>query len=171
MVQQVRILRVDELPGVIQRATETAMNQLVARDRPFASPDAVAAQIRQMYETALRQPYAAVLAIDWPGGGPGPAAHALVMAQPSAMTGVGEVVVLDAYTAPALRGQGLGRTLLEAAREYARSLGCAGVVAQVAIHNQASMRMLTAAGFVPERLVMGRLCQVQPPEHLGRVQG
>ncbi len=155
----VRRYQPEELPAILQRSVETARTQLVARDQTTATPLGVESQMRHMYQIALATPGATILVADWPGGGAvtGPAAYVLLMPQASAFTAEREIIVLDIYTDPRLRGRKVGRTLLQHAEQYARSLGCrAGLVAQVALHNRASLQMLLKAGYAPERLVVGK---------------
>jgi len=154
----VRTLQADELPGVLQRAVQTASAQLAPRDVSNASLPGVTAMVQRMYQMALGTPGGTVLVVDWPSGygADGLAAYTLLMPQPNPFTGAAEVVVLDIFTDPRLRGRGVGRMLLGSAAQYARSIGCGGLVAQVALSNQASMRMLLGDGFQSERLVLGR---------------
>jgi ribosomal protein S18 acetylase RimI-like enzyme len=154
----VRPCRPEELTAILECGVRTAVAQLVARDLPGATADGVRNQLCRMYQNALLVPDATVLVADWPPGvkGEGPAAYALLMPQPNAFTGEREVVILDIYTAPALRGHQVGRTLLSHAATYARSVGARSCVAQIAVHNAASRAMFQRAGFADERVVVGR---------------
>lgn len=154
----VRAVRSEELPGIVQRAAETAWAQLAPRDGPNASPSGVATMVQRMYQMALSTPGGTVMVVDWPeaSAAEGPAAYALLMPQANPFTGAGEVIVLDIYTDPRLRGQGVGRMLLQSVAQYARSSGWGGLVAQVAVWNQASMRMFLGDGFQAERVVLGK---------------
>lgn len=154
----IRPYRADELPLVLATSSRTAAEQLVRRDLPAATPDRVAAQLYRMYQNALLVPQTTILVADWPPGvkGEGLAGYALLMPQPNAFTGEPELVVLDVYTSPVLRGRGVGKALLARAAEYGRAAGCASVAAQVALHNSASLRMFGGAGFEQERVVVGR---------------
>lgn len=156
----IRSYRAEEMPWILQRAMETAWAQLVGRDLPHASSEAVAGQVQLMYQMALQTPHATILVADWPQGmeEAGPAAYALLMPQPNAFTGAREVIVLDIFTDPRLRGRRVGRSLLYHAEQYARSVGCQSLVAQVALHNRSSLQMLTGAGFQAERVVVGKRC-------------
>lgn len=154
----VRPARPEEFPGILQRAMETAWAQLAPRDGPNANPAGVATMVQRMYQMALTTPGGTVLVVDWPELAPadGPAAYALLMPQANPFTGAGEVIVLDICTDPRLRGQGVGRMLLQSAAQYARSNGWGGLVAQVTLSNQASMRMFLGDGFQAERVVLGK---------------
>jgi ribosomal protein S18 acetylase RimI-like enzyme len=156
---QVRPYRQAELSAIMTRGMQTARESLVARDLPAARPEAVQAQLVSMYQNALLMPQATVLVADWPPGARsdgGPAGYALLMPQPNAFTGEREVVVMDVWTHPALRGRGVGKTLLQQAEAYARSVGCASLTAQIALHNQASQALFRSAGFANERVVVGK---------------
>lgn len=155
---EVRTYRREELPAILTCSVGTAVGQLVARDLPAATAQGLTNQIHMMYQNALLMPDATVLVADWPAGshGQGPAAYALLMPQPNGFTGEREVVVLDVYTNPALRGRKVGRALLEHAMAYARRIGAGGLVAQVALHNAASRALFRSAGFAEERVVVGR---------------
>ncbi|HYF92734.1 MAG TPA: GNAT family N-acetyltransferase [Symbiobacteriaceae bacterium] len=155
---EIRAYRRDEVPGIVGCSVQTAVGQLVARDLPGATAQGVAAQIGLMYQNALMMPDATILVADWPAGvrGNGPAAYALVMPQPNGFTGEREVVVLDIYTNPALRGRKVGRRLMERVMQYARQVGAGGVVAQIAVHNAASRALFRSSGFAEERMVVGR---------------
>lgn len=156
----VRTYRTDELPAILRAGLQTARDQLVARDLPGATPDGLAGQLSRMYQNAMTVPQSTILVVDWPPGmaGDGPAAYALLMPQPNAFTGERELVVMDIYTNPALRGRRVGRLLLQRAAEYGRSIGCASMVAQVALHNQASLAMFRGSGYNLERVIVGRRC-------------
>lgn len=154
---QIRPCRSEELPIVVQRCAESALEQLVARELPGATREGVAARVRYMYQNALAVPRSTLLVAEWPPGLPAdpPAGHALLMPQPNGFTGEEEVVVMDIFTHPALRGHGVGRNLLRQAAAYARAIGCSQLAAQVVLHNQASLNLFRGAGFGDERLVLG----------------
>ncbi|HWI63926.1 MAG TPA: GNAT family N-acetyltransferase [Symbiobacteriaceae bacterium] len=154
----IRTYRSEELPAIVQCSVGTAVGQLVARDLPGATAQGLVGQIQGMYQNALLMPGATVLVADWPAGikGQGPAGYALLMPQPNGFTGEQEVVVLDIYTNPALRGRKVGRLLLEQALQYAKKLGAGGLVAQIALHNAASRALFRSGGFVEERVVVGK---------------
>jgi GNAT superfamily N-acetyltransferase len=153
----VRPYRLTELPGILERGVQTALAQVVGREAPGAGQSQVAGQLHRMYQNALAVPQTTILVVDWPSPTvAGPAAYALLMPQPNAFTAEPEVVVMDIFTDPALRGRGVGRALLESAAEYARGSGCHGLVAQVALHNQSSLAMFTGSGFQGERVVVGK---------------
>lgn len=154
----VRPYRREELPWIVKCAVQTSADQVVAREAPGGSPEVVAAQACRMYESVLMTPQATLLVADWPPGvrGEGPAGYALLLPQPNAFTGEREVVIMDIYTNPVLRGRHVGRLLVEKAAEYARSIGCRSLVAQIALHNGPSRRLFERAGFAQERVVVGR---------------
>ena len=154
----VRPYRREDLPHIVKCGVQTAAGQLVAREAPGASAEGVAAQASRMFEWVLMTPQATLLVAEWPAGTQRqePAGYVLLMPQPNAFTGEREVVVMDIYTNPALRGHRLGRLLLDKAAEYARAIGCPSLVAQVALHNGPSRRLFERCGFAGERVVVGR---------------
>ncbi len=154
----VRPYRPEELPIILQRCMQSARDQLALREVPGATGEGMARQMRGMYQRALLVPHATILVAEWPPGAPGdgPAAHALLMPQANAFTGERELVVLDIWTHPALRGRRLGRLLLQQAEAYARAVGCLSLTAQVALHNRSSLRMFLGSGYQPERTILGK---------------
>jgi len=86
----------------------------------------------------------------------GPAAYTLLLPQPNAFTGEPELMVMDIYTHPQVRGRGIGKELLAAAARYAHTVGCRSMAAQVALHNEASLRLFRSCGFQEERVLLGR---------------
>lgn len=156
---QVRSFRREELPAILACSVQTAQAQLVGRDLPGATSQGLVRQITGMYESALIMPDTTILVADWPAGGAkgaGPAAYVLAMPQPNPFTGEREVVILDIYTNPALRGRKVGRMLLDHVTAYAKRVGAGSLVAQIAVHNQASRALFRSGGFVEERVVVGR---------------
>jgi GNAT superfamily N-acetyltransferase len=156
---RIRPYRPDELPRIIDCASHSGVENLVQRDLPGATRPGVAGQMARMFTYVLSVPESALLVVDWPPGAQPdgkPAGYALLLPQPNAFTGEREVVVMDIFTHPALRGQGVGKALLARAAEYARALGAGGLVAQIALHNQASLALFRSAGYAGERVVVGR---------------
>lgn len=153
----IRPYRVEELPTVVARGIRSAWDQLVERERPLAQAEAVSRQFTDMYRSVLATPGAALLIVEAPGlPAFGPAGHALLYPQANPFTGAREVVVMDIWVHPLLRGQGIGSELLREAERHARGSGGRGLVAQIALHNHASQALFRRMGFRPERLVVGR---------------
>ncbi|HLN64983.1 MAG TPA: GNAT family N-acetyltransferase [Symbiobacteriaceae bacterium] len=154
----VRPYRREELPAIVGRGVETAIASLVQRDLPAGSHEAVQTQLVRMYQNALLVPDTTILVATWPAGVPGAglAGYTLLMPQPNAFTGERELVVMDIWTHPHLRGRGVGKALLEHAAAYARTVRCPSLTAQIALHNQASLSLFRAAGYAGERVVVGR---------------
>ncbi|HYF77966.1 MAG TPA: GNAT family N-acetyltransferase [Symbiobacteriaceae bacterium] len=162
-MMQVRPYRREELPAILACSVQTARAQLVGRDLPGATSQGLVRQITNMYESALMMPDTTILVADWPAGtsqgagqASGPAAYVLAMPQPNPFTGEREVIVLDIYTNPALRGRKVGRLLLDHVTAYAKRVGAGSLVAQIAVHNAASRALFRSGGFVEERVVVGR---------------
>lgn len=142
---------------VLHRGLASAYEQLSDRERPMARPEAMARQFREMYRAVLGTPGATLLVADGVGlPEPGPAGHALLMLQPNPFTGVREMVVMDIWVHPSLRGRGVGSALVQEAERHARSLGGRGLVAQIALQNQASQALFRRMGFQQERVVAGK---------------
>jgi len=153
----IRPYRPEELSLVIQRGLASAYNQLTDRDRLVATPERMTRQFREMYRAVLSTPGSALLVAESPGlPEPGPAGHALLFPQPNPFTGVTEVVVMDIWVHPALRGRRIGSALLDEAERHARSIGAAGMVAQIFQQNQPSQALFSRAGFQLERYVTGK---------------
>jgi ribosomal protein S18 acetylase RimI-like enzyme len=147
-----------ELTWIIARATQSAGEQLVARQRSHVPPTSIATQVVRMFTNVLALPDGALLVIDWPDGttGDGVAGYVLLMKQQDAFTGALELVVMDLFTHPSLRGRHLAQAILQQAEAYGRSKGCLSMLAQVAVHNQASIRSFVRAGYQSERHVVGK---------------
>lgn len=142
---------------VLSRGLASAYDQLAERERPMAQPEGMAHQLREMYRCVLATPGAALLVADGVGlPEPGPAGHALLLPQPNPFTGVPEVVVMDIWVHPDLRGRGIGSALVQEAERHARGLGARGLAAQIALHNQASLALFAALGLQRERVVAGK---------------
>lgn len=153
----IRPYRMEELPIVLHRGLASAYDQLVDRERPLAQPDGMARQFHEMYRGVLSTPGATLLVADGVGvPEPGPAGHALLLPQPNPFTGVREVVIMDIWVHPSLRGRGIGANLVQEAERHARGLGARGIVAQIALHNKASLALFGAMGFQQERVVAGK---------------
>lgn len=153
----IRPYRMEELPVIMQRGLASAYEQLSERERPMAQPDGMARQFTEMYRGVLSNPGGTILAADGAGlPDPGPGAHALLLPQPNPFTGVREVVVMDIWVHPSLRGNGIGSALIREAERFSRSVGGRGLVAQIALHNQASLALFGRMGFQQERVVAGK---------------
>lgn len=153
----IRPYRPEELSLVIHRGLRSAWDQLVARERPLAQGESMASQFGEMYRAVLATPGAALLVAEGPNvPEPGPAGHILLYPQANPFTGAREVVVMDIWVHPALRGEGLGRELLREAERRARTIGGRGLVAQIALHNPSSQALFRRMGFRQERVVVGR---------------
>lgn len=153
----VRPYRVEELPLVLRRGLASAWDQLVDRELGWAQPDAMGRQFHEMYRAVLSAPGGNLLVAELPSPPePGPVGHALLFPQPNPFTGVREVVVMDIWVHPFLRGRSIGSRLLQEAEMYARILGARGLAAQISLHNQASLALFRRAGFRQERVVVGR---------------
>lgn len=153
----IRPYRMEELPVVMHRGLASAWDQLVERERAVAQPDGISRQFREMYRMVLGTPGATLLVAEGSGlPEPGPAGHALLFPQANPFTGVGEMVVMDIWVDPSVRGMGVGSALVREAELHARAIGGRSLVAQIALHNQASQALFRRAGFQQERVVAGK---------------
>lgn len=74
----------------------------------------------------------------------------------SVWTGAPDCWLEDLYVRESARGRGVGRALLEAAVERARSRGCRRIELDVNEENQAALALYRAAGFTLEPKPPGR---------------
>jgi ribosomal protein S18 acetylase RimI-like enzyme len=147
-----------ELNWIIAQATQSAAEQLVARQRLNATPTNISTQLVRMFTNVLAMPDGALLVIDWPTGtaGDGVAGYVLLMKQQDVFTGAPEMVVMDIFTHPSLRGRHLAQAMLQQAETYGRSTGCLSMLAQVAVHNLPSLRSFARSGYQSERYLVGK---------------
>lgn len=155
---QIRPYRAEDLPGIIGQSVQTALAQISWREWSGASREGALKQVNRMYQNALGVPGTVILVVDGPGtsSGAAPSAYLCAMPQENPFTSERELILLDIFTHPSLRGQGVAQAMMAQAEAHARAIGCHGLVVQVALHNQASLRLVSAAGFSPERVILGR---------------
>ena len=79
--------------------------------------------------------------------GGGPEGFAQLRFRPSLITGAPDAYLEELYVAPALRGKGLGRALLEAAMEEARRRGAARIDLGTSEDDTAARGLYESAGF------------------------
>jgi ribosomal protein S18 acetylase RimI-like enzyme len=79
--------------------------------------------------------------------GSGPDGVAELRFRPSIMTGALDAYLEELYVAPAKRGQGLGRVLLEAAMEHARNEGATHMDVGTSEDDTAARGLYESAGF------------------------
>lgn len=153
MAWQVRPYQMTELGPLMERSLQTAGAQLMERESLRANQSQLATQIQRMFvQTLSAQSGTCLVATDGASLG----GYVLLLPAPNPFTGAQEGVVMDLWVDPALRGHGLASLLLQAADQWAESIGATGMAAQVAVHNQASLRALTKAGYRVERYVVGK---------------
>ena len=80
-------------------------------------------------------------------GGEGPDGFASVRFRPSLISGALDAYLEELYVAPAQRGEGLGRALLEAAIEEARNRGAAHMDLCTSEDDSAARALYESAGF------------------------
>jgi ribosomal protein S18 acetylase RimI-like enzyme len=79
--------------------------------------------------------------------GDGPGGFAQLRFRPSLYTGALDAYLEELYVAPALRGQGLGRALLEAALEHARERGARHIDLNTSEDDVAARALYERMGF------------------------
>ncbi len=79
--------------------------------------------------------------------GPGPDAFAQLRFRSSLVSGALDAYLEELYVAPALRGDGLGRALLEAAMEAARAAGATSIELNTSEDDVAARGLYESAGF------------------------
>jgi ribosomal protein S18 acetylase RimI-like enzyme len=79
--------------------------------------------------------------------GPGPDGMAEIRLRPSLMTGELDAYLEELYVAPARRGEGLGRALLEAAMDAARGEGAVHMDLGTSEDDTAARALYESAGF------------------------
>jgi len=79
--------------------------------------------------------------------GGGPEGFAQLRFRPSLITGAPDAYLEELYVAPALRGKGLGRALLEAAMEEARRRGAGRIDLGTSEDDTAARSLYESAGF------------------------
>jgi ribosomal protein S18 acetylase RimI-like enzyme len=107
-------------------------------DEPTPGPRALASRIRQL----LNGRDTTVLL-----GGTGPDGLAVLRFRPAIWADAPECYLAELYVAPALRGQGLGRALMEAAIEVARNRGAAWMDLGTSEDDVAARALYESLGF------------------------
>jgi ribosomal protein S18 acetylase RimI-like enzyme len=105
---------------------------------PVPEVDVLAERVAQFIE---REEATFLLAGDGPDG------VAEIRFRPSIMTGALDAYLEELYVAPAKRGQGLGRALLEAAMDTARQRGAAHMDVGTSADDTAARALYESAGF------------------------
>ena len=80
-------------------------------------------------------------------GGEGPDGVAVLRLRPSPWTGGPEAYLQELYVAPARRGQGIGRALLEATMAAARQAGASGIDLATGETDRAARALYESCGF------------------------
>lgn len=80
-------------------------------------------------------------------GGEGPDGIAVWRLRPSFWTGASEAYLQELYVAPAMRGSGIGRALLEATMDAAREAGAAGIDLNTGETDTTARALYESAGF------------------------
>ena len=107
-------------------------------DEPTPDPPTLAGRVRRLLEDSE---IAVFLAGDGPDG------LSLFRFRPSLWAEGPETYLQELYVVPALRGQGIGRRLLEATIEYARAAGSAGIDLNTGETDTAARNLYESMGF------------------------
>ncbi|HLO02550.1 MAG TPA: GNAT family N-acetyltransferase [Symbiobacteriaceae bacterium] len=153
MAWQVRPYQMTEISPLMERSLQTAGAQLMEREARRASAAQLATQVQRMFAQTLGAQGGTCLVAT---NGSAIGGYVLLMPTPNPFTGAQEGVVMDIWVDPGLRGNGMARLLLSATEEWGSSVGVTGLAAQVAVHNQASLRAFLKAGYQVERYVLGK---------------
>ena len=108
----------------------------------FAEPTPDVATLTAKLETLIGAGEATVLL-----GGEGPDGIALMRLRPALWSEGQEAYLQELYVAPAWRGQGIGRALLEAAIAAAKAAGAAGIDLNTGETDTAARALYESAGF------------------------
>jgi aminoglycoside 6'-N-acetyltransferase I len=116
------------------------------------SRDAHARQIARFFDGHLREPLAVLIAKDREGRAVGFAELSIRPYAEGCTTD--HVGFLEGwYVEPDVRGRGIGRALIAASEEWARSQGCSEFASDAEVDNDASVAAHLALGFVDRGLV------------------
>lgn len=139
-------IAVEPYDGPVARALIAALDAEI-EDRYAADADAEGepdrAFLNVLHDT-VTAPQGAFLVARLDGE---PAGCGALRPAPTGEAGTAEVKRM--YVAPAARGLGVGRRLLEALQDRARALGYRRVILETGIRQPEAMRLYESAGFVP----------------------
>ncbi|MFO7171430.1 MAG: GNAT family N-acetyltransferase [Bacillota bacterium] len=142
-----------DMGWMLQQAARGAWEQLTPWERRAAEFPTIARRVEAMARMALAQPGGGFLVAERGGQ---PLGYALYYLQPNPFTGIPEGVIADLHVVEGARRQGVAGALLRSAEEHLRGQGARGCAAVVALHQQPALRLLTGAGYWPERALVTR---------------
>lgn len=149
----VRQMHPSEFPLLMAHSCQTAWAQRVPRQQPgdFAT---TMHRNQEMWWHAFKQGGTVLILASEEQASP--LGYILLAPFHNPFGGSPEMIILDIWVDPEVRGQGAGARLLTAAEDYAGRRGFAGVIAQVALHNRSSLGLFTGAGYAIERAILGK---------------
>jgi ribosomal protein S18 acetylase RimI-like enzyme len=137
---------VSNRPNPIRRASVEDAGEIARLlhdfNTEFSAPTPGVAALAENARRLLTKQEMAVLL-----GGAEPDGIALIRFRLSVWTAVPEAHLQELYVAPARRGEGLGRTLLEAAIELAREQGATTIDLGTSVTDTAARALYESAGF------------------------
>jgi GNAT superfamily N-acetyltransferase len=155
MTQPVQIRRAGaiDLPALARFACAMAELHIEFDSRRFILPDGGEAAFAKFFQMELERPEAVLLMAEDEQGTVG---YAFVRIENASLEELrGPAVWLhDLYVTTGARGAGIGRLLVESAKEVARELGSASLMLGVSPHNGPAQRLFERLGFRPTMIEM-----------------
>lgn len=149
-----REARPPDLSLLFERVAETSWSDLPGWARTLYTRNEIAQQVQQTVQTLLRGRWNVIIvAEDEAGVNVG---HVWVGETRDSYTGATRGYVYDIYVAAEVRGEGLGRALLERAEERSRRRGHRELGLTVSPENETARRLYESEGFEVERLLMSK---------------
>lgn len=150
---QIRSGQPADLGWLVQQVALGAWAHLAPRERAVAHFATTRERVEAMVQAALAQPGSGLVVAEEDGRIKG---HGLYYLQPNPFTGAPEGLLADLQVAEGARGQGVALRLLQAAEERLQQAGARGCNAVVPLHQPPALRLFTAAGYWPERVLVFR---------------
>jgi ribosomal protein S18 acetylase RimI-like enzyme len=138
----------------LQRIVDTTWNDLPASHRTTFSAKEIAPNVERIVEVLMTQGDNVILVADTEAGSN--VGQVWLGEAPDPYTGARRGYIYDLYVEQAMRGQGIGRALLEAAQAASRARGDLELGLTVAMHNESAQALYQALGFETERLTMSQ---------------
>lgn len=147
-----RQARPPDISLLFERVAETSWNDLPAWARDAYTRAEIAGQVQQTVETLLRGRWNVIIVAETDDGEN--IGHVWIGETRDSYTGATRGYIYDIYVAPAARGEGLGRKLLNEAEERSRRRGHRELGLTVSPENETARHLYESAGFTTERLMM-----------------
>lgn len=147
-----RQARPADISLLFERVAETSWHDLPEWARDVYTRAEISGQVQQTVETLLRGRWNVIIVAENEAGEN--VGHVWLGETRDSYTGATRGYVYDIYVAPAARGEGLGRNLLDQAEERSRRRGHRELGLTVSPDNEAAHQLYESAGFTTERLMM-----------------